>query len=279
MRRKEIDRPTLIGHGWEQGGIFAVDAYVHLKSALNIDEIRDGDCCIVVSQSCDVLHDTLDDEPWIEVIIARPVTNPEPMKLNARNPRWLQFSVKVNGILNTFEVSSSSRYFLDRLVLEKYAADETRTLPPEARNALVRWLVGRYSRTALPDNFNLRIRSAQGSLHDLLKKLPTLRGLYIAIEPLGELNTLDEDYKIRVVALMAHEKFRDAYLKTTVTQHIEHFAARLRKCKGIRLEKVVVESDASLTVAELDHLIVLNYEYLTLRDPSNQEPRVRNGRT
>jgi hypothetical protein len=70
---------------------------------------------------------------------------------------------------------------------------------------------------------------------------------------------------------MSNKKFCDANLKAKVTQSIEKFAARLRKCNGIRLEKVVVESDASLTVAELDHLVELNYEYLTLRDPCRSE--------
>lgn len=91
---KAFDSDAAARLGWRQGTIMGTDvAAMAREQAPKAIDVRCTDFLIVASHDCDLLNPSIDKEPFVEVLAARPVGAVSPMQALGRNPRSLQFTV------------------------------------------------------------------------------------------------------------------------------------------------------------------------------------------
>jgi hypothetical protein len=184
-------------HGWQQGAILPAPLRDGVVGLHNGSAIRDRDVLLVVSQSCDILHGSLEAEPLVEVIGARRVDSPDPLSINRRNPRKLHLILSSRGSA-VIEVLSHDRGTLARERLSEAAPDGV--LEPAALEDLIAWLARRYSRPAFPDAFMERLGNVRRRLERLVRSFSDeIVGVYVALSDWGELS---DDVAYEIVLLL-----------------------------------------------------------------------------
>ncbi len=158
--------------------------------------IEDDHWWVVVSQSCDLTNRSLDKEPLAELVQLIPKAkrrqSPDKRNLWSKNPREIALLNEDGLVLNG---SISNRVFITRERLQGLSPSVKRVLAPRHRQALRKWLAGRYVRPAFPGGFNDRIQPGEESIEALLTEHePFLRGLYCRVRPTDEALPADQPY-------------------------------------------------------------------------------------
>ncbi|MDG4549428.1 MAG: hypothetical protein P9F19_07355 [Candidatus Contendobacter sp.] len=58
---------------WRQGRLLPVISHAEVARHLTLAPLADDDAVIVISQSCDLVHRDLTDEPFAEILLAHPL--------------------------------------------------------------------------------------------------------------------------------------------------------------------------------------------------------------
>jgi hypothetical protein len=159
---------------------------------------------------------------------------------------------KLPGMSDMYEVQAISRISMPRETLAEYDPDPTLTLDDATARTLPQWLAKRYVRTALPDAFNERIRSAQTKIRDALKKDGDLvEAIFLTVLPNDELAE-SESYSL-LVRIVAHEA---NLLSPTADARLQNLADRMtvlfRNCESVTLvDDCAVVSDEEFTFADM----------------------------
>ncbi len=132
--------------GWLQGAVVKpVDA-----PALGLDSNAD-DLWVVITQSCDLVHDPLEDEPWVEIVRASRVGASDGNFEDLKNPRRLHLTDTKYG---TLELRTKDRRLINRERLRGLAPDGV--LEPTPLRTLQTFMARRYNRAAFASEFNRR---------------------------------------------------------------------------------------------------------------------------
>lgn len=255
-------------HGWRQGTSIPTDLPGLQTEALALCRPLDpGDLLIIVSQDCDLVHDSFEEEPYVEVIVVRqiPQTAYDPQRMDGKNPRRLQFESTISGHTFLYEAWAAERRFIDRRVLcagwKEYISVEERTL-----KVMRKWLARRYNRTALPSAFNGRVNAAQRKITDKLKS----KGKLISAVLLG-INTLDElpddkPYEVTLHFLMRDTDYAAVEKRKEVLSALDATRTALVQCKGVNVDTAEILVEEDLRVSDIRRLIPWDYaEYLSER--------------
>ncbi|MEJ2389073.1 MAG: hypothetical protein P8Y27_17720 [Chromatiaceae bacterium] len=203
---------------------------------------------LVVSQSCDLVHDCYASEPVAEAYLCEPLApdaQPNGNYTAGKNPRELHVSFAADGTEHWYRIHSNGR------------------------GVLQRWIINRVVRTAFPDAFNQRTRRARGKQEDRLKKAGThLLGLYVSVSSWEELGD-DEVYEIDFVGLVDEglgEGERQGLVKA-----LGDIAAAYEKSDGVSVldYRVEGEDEAPMSLLRTHRLFPL--DYLSLRDSPGGE--------
>jgi hypothetical protein len=114
--------------------------------------------CIVLTQDCDIVHNNVAEEPFIECILCHSIRTVDGNKLNGKNPRVLH----IHNDTQNFEI-----YIHDRFLIEKEKLAEqklvkcTAALSADTVKILKKWIARRYTRSAFPDAFNNRLKQSK----------------------------------------------------------------------------------------------------------------------
>ena len=257
--------------GWRQGSVLPVACHAEVAQRPDVDApIEPEDACIVVSQSCDLVHHDAQQEPYAELLITRPLTGPaDPLLRNRRNPRRLHFELSVRGGLIPYEAWAWRRCRLPRTVLAHYQPDLERCLPDEqVQRMLLAWLAARYQRVALPSAFQHRLKPVQKKLRTLVAKLTDASALYVALRPPEELSDA-ENYRLSLIMTLSPEEYvQKPRLKAMEQVHME-LMGLFARCAGIELDEVEskVESEENISVAALRYLLRWEeFDYVSYQD-------------
>lgn len=154
-------RAELTPLGWRQGSVLAATDVESLKGefrrAAPGSEWPQEPVLVVLTQTCDLLHDKLLVEPVIDVVVGETVASPDKQKARNQNPRELDIAVTRNGVDATLRLYMRLRAFLRRDALVGRTPCPHTKIDEQGVDLLVRWIRDRYSRTALPDAFDRRI--------------------------------------------------------------------------------------------------------------------------
>lgn len=262
---------TIQANGWRQGSIFPTSANdslaAHAPCTLNSDV-----CCIVVSQSCDILCPDVEAEPYVEVVLAHRLDGDlDGAYTHAKNPRCLHFPIDWNDLPVAYKTHSRHRFNVPKALLAEYAPDPTRGLSENSLFEVVRWIVGRYDREAFPDEFNNRITpKVLKKLRKILREMEKLSGLYIALNSWDEL-TSESPYQIYLYGTARTENFDDPNVRAQLEQGLARIATAIRTCDGMEVIDHQVRSEAKVTLDEVRMLKRWPLDYISLSDQDNHD--------
>ncbi len=264
------DPEAIRQRGWRQWSCVAsadvprVLAGVSLRAA---GTVGNGARLLVVTQSCDLVHESYENEPMVEVFLCEDLGAehlPDGNLTAGKNPRSLQVELQVKGEPHWIVLCSHGRTLLPRHRLANIAPDPTVVVSDQAVRILQRWIVNRTVRAAFPDAFNARTRKAQGRLEARLKKGgAALLGLYVNLTPWDEVAE-GQSYKIDFVGLVSEG------LDWESRQDLERLLGEVAKayaaCDGIAGcdYRVLDEEEAPMGLLGTHRLFPL--DFLSLRE-------------
>lgn len=166
-----VNRDLLVSRGWCQGSILPSSIENHTQK---LTEIRrdEHDFFFILSQDCNVLSDSYEKEPFVEVLCAHSVPSPNKMMLNGRNPREYHFSLSDEEPCRHYRILASERECLNRRDLE--SASPSGTIPKSDIKQIAIWMALRYTRESFPDELNRRFQQLKKKNRDALKNIRKL---------------------------------------------------------------------------------------------------------
>ena len=216
---------------------------------------------MVVSQSCDLVHHDLTSEPWCETLRLKCIPQSNGIFEYGRNARRLHLNTRLSDTEHACEAFAHDRFVLPRVQLCEQ--------PPLANHflddptLLADWFGRRYSRPALPDSFNRRIKSQIKLLTPLLKAHHVLfRDFYLRLSTTRELPD-DEIYKLKLLLVPeADVDSKSVQEVTSELQKILSFAS-----PKLDIVDVTILTDDKVTLRLLADYIPWDiFDYLTTRD-------------
>jgi hypothetical protein len=259
---------------WRQGSVIAIETAMALK--LIAPSEADTKIAIVISHDCDLVQ-SIEVEPDVEVIAGDRIPKSDGNSTHAKNPRTLVITLKQSGVDVHCRLSAQGKAKVSKCDLMTASPDKATEMPADAKATLQKWLASRYRRTALPDEFDRRLKAT-----GLQKRLASL------LEPAG--NTIialfflagddekppDQVYDLAIYILYYSGEDSNAAKVIAAGIAKEVAAAFNEKCKSgavwANFELVECEpvSDEAMTVAMERKLKKWNADFLSLRaDPQS----------
>lgn len=200
--------------GWKQGVM--VDRSILTDLSRRVAKpLEISACCgVVISHSCDLFNESLDEEPFVEILLGfeSGVCSDGARRGNqthGKNPRALCLEIydAEDDAPTWAEFRPFWRLEIPRDDLVHYSPDHSRYLTDRGLRVLVQWLAHRYSRAAFPDEFNARLNKARNKLKSIHKRIsPNVSALYARLHPEGEVEK-DDRYSANFLVAVpeAHE--------------------------------------------------------------------------
>lgn len=256
------------GGGWRQGSVFPTTAHSALTAYARCP-IYATDCCIVLTQSCDIVFADFDLEPTVELVLARKLDSPTDGNFtHARSARRLHFHVETSGMELGYEAYIRDRFTAPRQLLADYAPDDKRGLSDSDYSDLIAWVVARYKRDAFPDAFNERIRATvEQKIKPALKKLPKIKALYLSLHTWDELPD-KAVYQMQLVVTLNSEDFENISVRQPIEKGALQIATALNDCSGVVVEEATVLSEKDVSLDMLRYYGRWNFDYLSFKDPA-----------
>jgi hypothetical protein len=245
--------------GWRQGVI--VPASLLLEGLPDGSPTTDNDFVIVVSQSCDLVHRELVNEPSAVILALKLISSGNSEVMHGRNPRILHFQSTDD---RWYEAWAWNQISVPREHLAEKDAPSKIELSSKVLRCVLDWLAKRFTRIAFPDDFNEALRSESKAIGKLLKNNHQLfTEILLHVSPFHELG-VNQHYEIACYLLMAEEIYDDTEQLTQARAVAAKLEASFKKC-GLDVMECSPVSEASLTLAELNELLHWDYDHLTHR--------------
>lgn len=245
--------------GWRQGII--VPALHILEGLPDGSPVDESDYAMVVSQSCDLVHHDLNNEPSAVILVLKSVDSGKPELMHGRNPRLLHFQ-SIDG--RSFEAWAWNQIPIARELLAEKEANAGAELAPKVLRCVLDWLAKRFTRIAFPDDFNEALKSKSSAIGKLLKKNHELfTEILLNVSPFDELEA-DQHYELACYLLMG-AGIHDEPQQLTKARAVAAKLEKLFEDCGIGVMECSPVSEATLTVAELNELVRWDYDHLTHR--------------
>ncbi|MGD9108117.1 MAG: hypothetical protein PVI75_02995 [Gammaproteobacteria bacterium] len=160
------------------------------------DFVKNPGLYVVISQSCNMLHDSLEDEPDIELLYLEKIDSIDGNYQYGKNPRKIHICIKHGKNKECYLCHIKNRIFIQRTILQDITPSKEYVVEKKVIDSLVNWIIKRYNRAAFPDAFNERLRKSKKSIKDILEKnVDNVHGIFIQLEPEIELDD-DKNYEI-----------------------------------------------------------------------------------
>lgn len=261
-----LDVIAIRDHGWCQGAAFQEDDHRRLAEMLSVD-VEPNSRLLVVSQDCDIVHPNLEAEPFVEILFARLLNGtPDGSFAHGKNPRRLHVPINIGGSSQYYECVAHERYQVDRRTLAELSPDPECHVDEPTLHLIRSWIAARYTRTAFPDAFNIRVADAlRGQARMLKSRGRYLSGIYVAVTPWRELGE-DDVYRIELYAAMEAETWAETATRQEMFSLIDDIALALNNCDGIDVENYELRSENEISLADLRFLRRWDYDYLSYRE-------------
>lgn len=264
--------------GWLQGSIIKPE---DLSSILANTEIEYNDklICIVASQSCDIAHHNVAADPYIEISVARIIETQNGNLTYNKNPRLLHTTIMCRSgddseIVYTdlyVELKAYEKIAIPKECLASLFPDNHRILEAKQLESYIAWLAARYSRPALPTEFNDRISAAdpKDSRKKKAKKANALlSGIYVEVIPDREISS-KETYRVNLLGLVSPDFNGNI---GEVEALLEEYATIMRKAK---MEvKAILRKEDEVSIALIKRFKRFYYDDLSFKDETPLPPEV-----
>lgn len=246
-----IDR--IRDNGWFQGATLRVDS----SECGSRSELAEG-YYIVVSQDCDIVAESYDLEPYVEII---PIESRDSVDGNCalgKNPRVVDISL--DG--KVARLHQRRKNAVPRNILEHCVPVEP-CLNLKDINILRSWLASRYLRSAFPDEFVECVRPGFGRIKKALRRYGVyISGVYVMLGPVPGVSGDIETEVVLTVLPESLEDQRDAF--DVSTQAKESLRDIFESLDGITLDSCELLSEDEFTLSELRRSLRLDrFDYLS----------------
>ena len=265
--------------GWRQGSVVGAPAIQQLTDIIDDMPFTKNLMLLVASQSCDIAHNNVDTEPYIELSVARKIEVIEGRLSHNRNPRILHTHLTCRTkdadvyTKENLELRAFERTTLKKEMLAGLRPDPDRVMEDRQLQSYVAWLAARYSRPALPATFNDLIRAAdpRGKLRDKAKRgNAQLVGIYVEINPDRELKD-GESYLVNLLGLLPAGFAGDS---GNAESAINAFADVLQRA-GMEV-KAATRTEDQISLAVIRRFKRLYYDDLSFREGAPLPVETRN---
>ncbi|MFP3891181.1 MAG: hypothetical protein ACLFVM_12910 [Ralstonia sp.] len=248
-------------HGWQQGAIAGGAAAVIVANALRnqgrsdlADKLERGEACAVtVSQTCDVVCHSDEAEPYVEFAIAD-IRSGSPNAQDTFLKSFRRFAAPLTDGARHLAFRPWDRCLVMRDSLAETTPAEDLAIDRRACQDLVDWLTTRYKRSALPDEFNDRLRraGAEDKLRKALTNAPDVTEIFLLLQPRSEeLKDASATYRSDVVLLCRREVYTDSSAREALEPTILAFEEILGAVPGVELEHVHLRGEHEFSRHEM----------------------------
>lgn len=252
---------------WKQGAVLPSSLVDRLNLPKDI-QVSSGDMFILITQDCDIVCNSFQNEPFVEFLHAQKVAPCDYDKgcTMGKNPRVYHFESSDRG-KEFFKIHSYSKYSLDRKALAE-VSPSGRMVNPYELSAVKDWLSRKYLRVALPDEFNKRLSRGLSKVRKVLKSSgKDISAIYIGLSDLGELNE-SSDYTVVFTLVVPSDVFKGGMTAMREPQKVKSaFEKLIDDSDGIN-GLVVLASRDKVTLEMVMHYMHWNvYDHLSVSDP------------
>lgn len=177
-----------------QGSVLPADIVkrLHIRSG-------DGDTqriIVIASHSCDLVSPP-SDEPYVEVLLARPIHSLQSGCTHAQSISKLHIIFQKDRADFLVEFLAVEKIRINKVDLQNVEADSSFELSSENLEILQRWLAARYFRATFPDGLIARLKPMKKKLANAAKTSPSaIIGIWIKYAPDDNDLPLTEPYEI-----------------------------------------------------------------------------------
>lgn len=265
---------------WRQGHLLPHEAVAEL--GLLHSEHPDETVVIVATHDCD-LAQTVDREPYVEVVVGRQIPQADGNFTHAKAARTLH--VEIDGASQSIaEFFAIAKRPVAKTALVEFEPATAHRLSPAALTTFQRWLAARYRRSAFPDEFERRLKDSRldREIAKIVRPLGSaITAVLFDIDEGAEIvrSGAEDVYTLDITLLYAAEPDPDVAEKAVETAGTAIKAAFERKLhdessdtwKEIELRYLDVVSEEAFTYRQLKLMKPWRLEHISLgADP--QQP-------
>jgi|GEM_PF-1825887 len=253
-------RDQLLSLGWRQGSIIEAGAIEHELLAGHAA----ANAFLVLNQTCDLINDSLEKEPVVELLPLARVAKADTALLNGRNPRKIHFGMVVDGTPCHVEAFAPGILTIDRkLLLERKPSLRWLLDTPELKSLLA-WRAARYLRTAFPDAFENRLKPVFKDFRILVEGMHEhLHSLHIRVDPFGPLDECDS-YEVDLLLVVRRSSHDVRETRDTVTTASKKLENLINSATGLVCTSCKVRAPHEINLEEIEgYLRWERYDYLS----------------
>lgn len=270
MQQKTVNSQLIKQNGWKQGACLLIDDSKKVNTTIQNVKIQlEKGLYIVLSQDCDILNNSLEKEPVIELILANKINEYDTEFTADKNPRLLHLTLNDDKVY--LEVLPHKRFFISRTYLETLQAEAIR-VSGQPLKVLISWIAKRYKRPAFPHAFNIRIKPIIKKVKQILSnEAKNTLGLFIQLSPERELMP-DKAYKVIIKLLVPKDIYENEKELLKIENGFDQILISLNKVNGIEvIAGSQVQSMDDITMHEYQQLKQWDFDYISfLNDESGE---------
>jgi hypothetical protein len=218
---------------------------------------------IAISHDCDICNRFLDDEPWLEILVAWPIGELDGSLTLGKNPRKMHFSIGEGVAQRHYELDIHKKFRTKRDCLSAGHPDPSFKLDRHQIQLIARWVGKRYSRPSFPNSFDQRIPA---TIRKKIKKLFTrdgadIKGIYLALTD-AELKP-NEEYLVVLRLVIASEAGEDDERELKALKVLTELQNLMNQCKGVSVFDAEILTVTQFSLADVLATKVWDYEYLS----------------
>ena len=253
---------ALLKSEWRQGTVVPHDLLP--DGTLPIPTTTGGKL-IVLSHDCDLVNESYEAEPYVELLVAVPkdARDRNGVLFNGKNPRKLQFLAQEKGEERLYEIDIHGKFRADRRILEKGSKDASIIIPDRDVVTIAKWASRRYSRPSFPTAFMDRINPVKDKI---LKKMKRdgedARYVLLAFNTVEELSD-DKTYRLILWIAVDPEVCESDVQEQRAIGVVAELRKLLAQCKGIEIEDADLRKTSDVSLLDFQKLIRWDFDYLS----------------
>ena len=250
-------------NGWRQGAIIdnnsSIEAIINNAQGYKSPNTQLPDLLVIISQSCDMLHQKIDEEPYIVLIAGYFNKERKGYLFYGKNPRRLQ-------IEHHKRIIGFSAH--DIFVILKESFEEVNpkqgsiALAKAEVKQIINWISRRYARAAFPDEFNSRL--ARANKIDKAKKNQLMESVsLIYIDITDEELKNDQNYETTMIIGVKHGSNQE------IRDQVDSLFYKTFNVPGIDTEVIVLDENDITYETISTHKRFFDWDYRSLPEETD----------
>lgn len=262
---------------WRQGSVLGADSITALRDVH--PEIIEGRVVVVISHDCDLAEQSLDREPYVELMVGKEVPQPDGGKRFGKALRFLHVDYSKDGSDVVVELFAAQKIVVPRGTwFKENEPDRSWVLKQAETKKLRNWLATRYDRSAFSNSFveQLTQKKVPEAIEKLLKNAGYISHVFFDVDSGEELELESgQTHTLTVIlSFVPGENPEETENKAEeIAEQIEKIFAEAfynpkeKQWAGIHLHYCSALSEDEFKLSNARRLSEWRFEYLSYRYP------------